>query len=627
MAGEGKRRIVELPEATTVSSEDYFAIDSGENGTKKIKKPYADTETNVNRYNVINYLLGQYRNASTTTGGITYTWDAPDCKVAGTANGVAISNIFIGSTNFPPGVSAGDTVYIDYESAKVKFQVYNYVNGSLGSMIYDSIHSGFMSIPSNSSGLLCRFRVESGTTCNETVSISMTNCPPVEKILGIINTRTKRDVDDYLRSIDLDNVKTSGTYFLIDSQSYQHMPDNSEAGVLIVSTPSTALWQIFIPWTYDGMYFRRQVTTSGSGFSEWRNLSANQYTNNYTFNEYSNTYTVTATPTITSDTNNYLSSTGDTTDVTASIAAMLSQTKICRLGPGVFYVKDLQMPNDSMLCGSGKSTRLIRSGTDAGYAVKMGQNCIIKDMSIVGSNSWISATETLGNRHGILWQGDYTESSDNSRQPQHGIIENVYLNGWTGGGITFYDTGYGLPCLAEVCNVYAWNCSAGINVSYWSEFHKFTNIHTNSCYYGCINNGGNNIFVNCDFSGSTVGYLMDNSTGQSRNNSHGSAIGCVFNHSGSNSGIGVKILNCDNGFIFDGCQIFYSQIVIDDSDGVVFSNCNMGADNVKITISGGGTVLFNGNIHQAQPTKSITNNNNVHFANCYVRATGEAVTN
>lgn len=36
MAGEGTKRIIELPEATTVSSGDYFAIDSGENGTRKV---------------------------------------------------------------------------------------------------------------------------------------------------------------------------------------------------------------------------------------------------------------------------------------------------------------------------------------------------------------------------------------------------------------------------------------------------------------------------------------------------------------------------------------------------------------------------------------------------------------
>jgi len=118
---------------------------------------------------------------------------------------------------------------------------------------------------------------------------------------------------------------------------------------------------------------------------------------------------------------------------------------------------------------------------------------------------------------------------------------------------------------------------------------------------------------------------MDNEHDQSPNNSHGSAVGCVFNHSGNNTGIGIKILNCDNGFIFDGCQVFFSQIFVANSDGVAFTNCNMGASNCDIIIESGGVILFANNLHQAVPTISISGNNKVHFTNCYVRSTGETV--
>ena len=63
--------------------------------------------------------------------------------------------------------------------------------------------------------------------------------------------------------------------------------------------------------------------------------------------------------------------------------------------------------------------------------------------------------------------------------------------------------------------------------------HMFTNIMASKCLYGCINNGGNNVFVNCGFNSNITGFLIDNSRGQSNNNSHGSAIGCTFNHSGN----------------------------------------------------------------------------------------------
>jgi hypothetical protein len=209
------------------------------------------------------------------------------------------------------------------------------------------------------------------------------------------------------------------------------------------------------------------------------------------------------------------------------------------------------------------------------------------------------------------------------------MISDVVIRNFTGGGITCYDTGYGTFNHLECCNVFIRECDAGINISYWSEFHKFTNVRTYNCYYGCINNGGNNVFVNCDFSTCKLGFLMDNSQNQSPNNSHGSAIGCVFNHTDSNNGTGIKILNCDNGFIFTGCQIFYSKIDIEDSEGIVISSSNFGKNNCNIIISGGGAILFNGNMHEGAPSSgtwiSITNNQNVHFANCYNKTTGAVV--
>jgi hypothetical protein len=118
---------------------------------------------------------------------------------------------------------------------------------------------------------------------------------------------------------------------------------------------------------------------------------------------------------------------------------------------------------------------------------------------------------------------------------------------------------------------------------------------------------------------------MDNAQDQSPNNSHGSAIGCVFNHTDNNAGTGIKILNCDSGFIFSGCQIFFSKIDIDGADGVVVSNSNFGLTNCDIKVNGGRAVLFANNMHQGQPTITITNNSNVHFVNCYNRSTGASI--
>lgn len=429
---------------------------------------------------------------------------------------------------------------------------------------------------------------------------------------------------------DLNGVTSIGTWLLSDANTYQHVPNNAHVGFLRVSVMSNWVLQEFFAFSQASLYKRKFTTsTAPENVEDWQIISGggNVYniTNNYTFPEYSNVYNVTATPTITTDTNNYLASTGDTTDRTTAIAALLASTGVCHLGPGNFYVDGLEMPDDTTLTGCGGATKVILASGSNKYAVKMGKRCAVKDIHFAGSVSTITPSASVGTRHGILWQGNYTQTSDNSQQPQNGIVSGCRFTSFAGGGITFYDTGYSSICQMEVSDCYMSNCDVGIYISYWSEFHKFTNVRTAGCYYGCVNNGGNNVFVNCDFSSCKEGFLMDNSQGQSPNNSHGSAIGCVFNHTDANTGVGIRVLNCANGFIFSGCQIFYSQIVLEDSDGVVFQGCNFGKNNCDITITNGGAELFANNMHEGAPTISITNNSNVHFVNCYNRSTGAPI--
>jgi ABC-type transport system substrate-binding protein len=63
-------------------------------------------------------------------------------------------------------------------------------------------------------------------------------------------------------------------------------------------------------------------------------------------------------------------------------------------------------------------------------------------------------------------------------------------------------------------------------------------------------------------------------------------VGCTFNHSGGNKGVGVKILGAKPGYIFTGCQMFYSKIVLEDSWGVAFDAMNFGKD-MDISVKGG----------------------------------------
>ncbi len=433
----------------------------------------------------------------------------------------------------------------------------------------------------------------------------------------------------YLPSCSLGDVRTNGTWLLIDSNTYTDKPDTLLVGWLRVTViPGESDWILQEYLTWDGKYFKRQFPDDLT-VGEWQQMSGggNIYNVNNTFNNIQQTVNLTATPSITADTNNYLAPSGNDSDRTADILTMLQSNGICRLGAGEYWIDSLVMPDNTSIIGSGTATKVYLKSGDNKFAIKMGKYCVVKDMALYGSTSAISVTETVGTRHGILWSGNYTSQRDGSLQPMYGTVSDVYISRFNGGGITCYDTGYGTRNYISATNVHIENCGAGINISYWSEFHKFTNVRCYGCYYGCINNGGNNMFVNCDFSGCNgIAFFMDNSQGQSPNNSHGSVVGCVFNHTANNTGVGIKILNCNNGFVFSGCQIFFSKIQIEDSAGIEVVSTNFGKNNCDIIVKGGGIILFANNLHEdTPPSISITDNNKVHFVNCYNRANGNLI--
>ena len=434
-----------------------------------------------------------------------------------------------------------------------------------------------------------------------------------------------------LPSSDLNSVTSTGTWILDSANTYTNSPNAATSGFLRVSEVETARWVLQEFYAFSGgILYKRRGRLSNHTWEAWQLVAGGggSVTNNYTFNSYPSTVTVNATPSITTDTNQYLASTNSTADRTADILTLLQTTGVCHLGPGVFYVDGLVMPDDTTLTGCGPATQVYLASGANKFCVSMGKRDAVRDISFFGATNDVTISASVGTRHGILWAGNYTQTSSNNQQPQMGLVTGCRFRRFSGGGITCTDTGTGAMCHLEVSDCYMENCDAGINIAYWSEFHKFTSIRTYACYYGCINNGGNNTFVNCDFSSCKEGFLMDNLYSQSPNNSHGTCVGCVFNHTNSNTGVGIRILNCDNGFIFTACQIFFSQIVIEDSEGVVVSNTNFGKNNCSITISGGGTILFANNMHQdTPPAITVNNNQNVHFVNCYNRSTGAVISN
>ena len=315
----------------------------------------------------------------------------------------------------------------------------------------------------------------------------------------------------------------------------------------------------------------------------------------------------------------FLTAPKDGRDVTKDIQAALDTYGVCFLGAGDFTVTGVTMPERATLVGLGAATRIhLAEEVASGAAVRLASYTTVKDIAFYGSLEETAPAE-LGERHGILFEGNvFTDSDDHAGQDHNNTVTGCFFFGFSGGGITCRHTGYSVKCCISVSDCHMRYSGAGINIERFSEFHKFTNITSTTNLYGCINNGGNNIFVNCGFSANKIGFLIDNEHGQSPNCAHGSCVGCTFHHSDKNTGIGILIKNEIPGFVFDGCQIGFSQIVIENSVCVSFVAMNI-LRRVAIRISGGTLVLFSSSMFHEAPEVTIESNDAVRFDSCYLK--------
>ena len=422
---------------------------------------------------------------------------------------------------------------------------------------------------------------------------------------------------------DIDDVITAGYYYLISANNHDHAPFTGNNGVLLVfpASANQKLQLVVKNVAPPKMYYR--ISYLGEFPETWTEIGGNTYNNTYLQEHYENTYNITCSPAISTDTNNYLPSTNDSTDRTGDIQTLLNTTGVCNLGPGDFYITGIELPSYGFLRGSGAKTRIVlASSVTNGYAVKLGNFSCVKYLRIVGSTESYTPSATVGNRHGILFEAT-GNASTNPTYKYNATVENCFITDFSGGAITCNNTGISVDQCVEVCDCHIKRCDAGINVAYRSEFHHFTNINATGCYYGCICNGGNCLFANCNFSGNVVGILIDNSTGQSPNNAHGVFSCCKVAHSGNNTGIGIKVIGSETCENFNGISFDYGHIVVENSKGVQFTGCRFGRNTV-FDITDSTATIFDACIIRDASSVTVNNSNSsTHFIKCYNSVDGD----
>jgi len=334
-------------------------------------------------------------------------------------------------------------------------------------------------------------------------------------------------------------------------------------------------------------------------------------------------------------------------DTSDAINSLLESTGYCHLGPGVFYItKAIVMPEGSTLTGCGRSTviRLTQDST-ATYALKMQKFCTLTDLRLSGSLNE-NPVSTKGNRTGVLFTANYDGSlSGGAYTSTHCMMSNVTIDNFNANGMTCTNTSRNYAEGLNLVNCHISHCYTGLNIAYASEYSKYTNLVIDNCHTGCVNNGGNNMFVGCTFHATTIGFYIDGDAtfngSTVLNPGHGSAVGCTFNHIGNvANGVGsaITVKNVDQGFVFDGCQIWYGTIDLRSSYSIMFSGCEFGkstdANNqeigMKFNINGGTTVIAACVFHKdntfAPDFSGVTSSAKLRMSGCYGGVTGNEIT-
>ena len=319
-----------------------------------------------------------------------------------------------------------------------------------------------------------------------------------------------------------------------------------------------------------------------------------------------------------------LLSTNDATDRTRDVYLRLLNYGECVLGAGTFYIHNLIMPEHTKITGSGDSTIVVLdSSLEDSYCIRMNSYCIISNIGFDGGDNTVYSSRTgdVGTRHAIEWFGNYSGSGN--FVPRNGLINNVFIRGFSGSGIYMYDTGPDSDASVIISDSFIENCEAGICCEYRSEYNTISNVKCRTCYYGIILNGGNNIVSACHFTKNVIGMLIDDRGGESANSAHCTITACTFNHIGVTStsgGNAIRVLGTHSGLVFSDCQFFYSSIYLYDTKRISFTNCNFKFNaSYGITILSCRLIMFTNCVADASPMFFIDSGSNPYLKvdNCY----------
>lgn len=296
------------------------------------------------------------------------------------------------------------------------------------------------------------------------------------------------------------------------------------------------------------------------------------------------------------------------------VVALLNKYGFAIFGKGTYLTTGFTMPDNTTIRGAGRASVLKTMATGQN-AIVCGAGCTIESIEIDGGLTAYPSNEGTASGISIIGNRDSTPFKYNIK------ISNVTIHGFAKAGIYGYNTGTWVANSISVTNCEIYFCWAGILFGAYCEFNRVTNVLSRNNYCGVVNDGGNNIFVNCSLSNNqTAFYIREEQA--TNNGGHGALIGCTLNHSNNNTGYAMILRNIINGFVFDACHIWYGKIIASDCAGLSLNNCVFGGGTPDVEHWDNGLLLLNGCTFKQTPSfhggHTGENVDNFIIKNCYM---------
>ena len=200
------------------------------------------------------------------------------------------------------------------------------------------------------------------------------------------------------------------------------------------------------------------------------------------------------------------------------------------------------------------------------------------------------------------------------------IINNCFFSHFNCAGIWVINTGTPVDKNLVISNCVMYNNNVGIFLVKDAEFARISNCSIYRNYIGYYNRGGNNNIDTCGIDANVIGILIDDIVGS--NGGHGTICNCSINHSNSNTGYGL-IISGTGRMLVSNCNIYFSKIKLENTDGNVISNCGFGRS-AGWEIVGGRCSIFTNcmllGISSDYTPITVTDNTDVKVINCYTRS-------